>query len=473
MTAGEEPEPLGTGGASSARRPRRWVPWVAAGATALLLLGGVSWRAAVLDSDGDGLTDRVESNGWQGLAGEVYRTSPDRADTDGDGLTDADEAGPLTTDEQGGDRYAALSDPLVADTDADGLADGGEADSGLDARNPDVDGDTLLDGYELDAIGTDPESIDTDDDGLDDAYEDANRESQGLDPVRFDEEISALDYAEDFLKGAIAGEFMPEDSLAWLAGNLVSGALGPSDLRDAVGSAINGDWVGSGFSALGVLPFGDVAAIASKAARFLERHPKLAARAATMIMKAGFIPDSVKVVAARAIWPDWNRLVAGGADEKSLLALQKGGTDLAALARAQERAGHVRGPALKATDKRREAVKAFVKAFVTTYADANEEPEQQARLATEGCPECSGIRLVDLLDGGTAHTVKAGYVTLTEQVKRQILTDAWLLSTGVIDAAHWHFVMSARTLTLGADDRVLALLDEAGIDYTVHLPVQG
>jgi len=127
---------------------------------------------------------------------------------------------------------------------------------------------------------------------------------------------------------------------------------------------------------------------------------------------------------------------------------------------------------LKAADKRREAVKAFVKALVTAYADANEEPEQQARLATEGCPECSSIRLVDLLDGGTAHTVKAGYVTLTEQVKRQILTDAWLLSTGVIDAAHWHFVMSARTLTLGADDRVLALLDEAGIDYTVHLPVQ-
>jgi len=135
MTAGEEPEPLGTGGASSARRPRRWVPWVAAGATALLLLGGVSWRAAVLDSDGDGLTDRVESNGWQGLAGEVYRTSPDRADTDGDGLDDGSE------DANGDGIDDGDQDDANEDDDCDGLEDGEDDDDDGDGVDDDLEDD--------------------------------------------------------------------------------------------------------------------------------------------------------------------------------------------------------------------------------------------------------------------------------------------------------------------------------------------
>lgn len=64
-------------------------------------------------------------------------TAPAVLDTDGDGLTDEEEVGLGT-------------DPLEADTDGDGLFDGEEtATYQTDPLNPDSDGDTFLDGQEV------------------------------------------------------------------------------------------------------------------------------------------------------------------------------------------------------------------------------------------------------------------------------------------------------------------------------------
>lgn len=134
------------------------------------------------DADADGLDDEEEP---------LYGTDPSRADTDRDGLRD-------------GEEVRNGIDPLDADTDDDGVRDGAEpmpladtdGDQRINALDPDSDGDGILDGTEAGvfepvegtdvAAGnfvpdadpsttTDPLLADTDDDGLDDGVEDANR----------------------------------------------------------------------------------------------------------------------------------------------------------------------------------------------------------------------------------------------------------------------------------------------------------
>ncbi|MAC50486.1 MAG: hypothetical protein CMO45_09565, partial [Verrucomicrobiales bacterium] len=104
------------------------------------------------DFDGDGLTDLDEY--------EETTTNPIKADTDGDGLSDGVETNTGT--------YVSATntgtDPKKADTDKDGLADGvetntgelvDEENTGTDPNNADTDGDGYADGGEL-VGGTDP-----------------------------------------------------------------------------------------------------------------------------------------------------------------------------------------------------------------------------------------------------------------------------------------------------------------------------
>jgi hypothetical protein len=80
-------------------------------------------------------------------------------DTDGDGLTDAEE-------------NALGTDPNDPDSDDDGLSDGAEVnDYGTDPLNSDTDGDTLSDDDEINLYGTDPTLKDTDGDTLSDGDE--------------------------------------------------------------------------------------------------------------------------------------------------------------------------------------------------------------------------------------------------------------------------------------------------------------
>ncbi|MBA2280691.1 MAG: hypothetical protein H0W25_05575, partial [Acidimicrobiia bacterium] len=116
------------------------------------------------DSDGDGLGDDEERK--QG-------TDPNDSDSDGDGVRD-------------GVEVRAGTDPTVADradgsredSDADGLRDVEEAALGTDPTEPDTDGDTKLDGEETVRSGrspkdwSDPTSIDSDHDGVNDRDDD-------------------------------------------------------------------------------------------------------------------------------------------------------------------------------------------------------------------------------------------------------------------------------------------------------------
>ena len=93
-----------------------------------------------VDSDGDGLDNFTETNGWDIVI-----------DTSGYG------PGALVT------RHVT-SDPTMVDTDGDGLTDYEEYLFGTNPRSPDTDGDGISDFDEIFVYGTDPCSVDTDGD---------------------------------------------------------------------------------------------------------------------------------------------------------------------------------------------------------------------------------------------------------------------------------------------------------------------
>lgn len=151
---------------------------------------------AVLDPDNDGLTNVQEF---------VRKTSPHLADTDGDGLSDKVETG-TTVWTSANDTG---SNPLVADTDGDGLTDGDEV-----FRQP---------------VSTNPNLVDTDADGRDDG-EEAQRHTDPLvadstavsmpvvtvSPRTFDWEVAGVQLLWDHTRGETADGPWGDDYLVIL-----------------------------------------------------------------------------------------------------------------------------------------------------------------------------------------------------------------------------------------------------------------
>lgn len=434
-----------------------------------------------VDSDEDGLTDKAEVLGWSIEAGDQFFTDPMISDTDGDGLLDGAEAGEQVENAEADLLFTGFSNPELVDTDADGLADAEEADGLTDPYLPDSDGDGLDDYYEVQVVGTDPSQTDTDGDGHKDAYEVENREEQGLDPLFEDVEVSAWEYAGDFAKGALAGDAWRADSLAWLAGNLVSSGSsfipgfgwiigGVSDARDTIANAIQADWVGAGFSAVGIIPYvGDTAAIPKKVASFVARNPELAAASGALVFALNKVPESIKIDALKGFTPEWSPLIKYGATDKALLRLNKSGrTNLQDLGAAIKREGHIEGPPSRYLPDG----PAGEKALVATLSKNGAKVRTQVTVSTRGCVEvCNPTsRRFDAVAEGLAYESKVGFVDLDAGTRAQINSDAYLIETGAIRGAHWHFYPSDRTDQIGASKQVLDLLEEKGIPFTIHMP---
>lgn len=398
------------------------------------------------DADGDGLSDRDEEIGWSSGDGDIFRTEPNSADSDHDGLNDSGEAD-------------AGTNPLRGDTDSDGLDDR----------------------VEIESVGTDPLNRDTDDDGFNDREEDDLRIEQGLDPLVKDTRVSRRSYATDFAIGSVAGDVWRKDSFAWFVGNLASSGsssipligwvVGPlADARDLVASVIRGDWVSSGFSAASLVPYiGDAAAVPGKVGAFLARNPELATKAAFAVMTIEKLPTKIKVRTSKQIWSRWGDLRTGGAGEKGLLRLQQGRLDLDRLGEAVKRSNHVpaRVPAKFFADG-----PAGEKYLEVQLSRSAVSVNSQVVASTKGCIEIcnASFRRFDVVADGVAHESKVGFKVFSTPLARQIQSDAFLVKTGVVDGAHWDFFPSDRTSQLGAHPKVLDLLDEAGITYTIHLP---
>ncbi len=69
---------------------------------------------------------------------------------------------------------------------------------------------------------------------------------------------------------------------------------------------------------------------------------------------------------------------------------------------------------------------------------------------------------------GIAHESKVGRVSLTKNVKLQILKDAELVRKRAIKSAHWHFFRSEVTGKIGGTKPLLDFLTKNGIPYTIH-----
>ena len=89
------------------------------------------------DSDEDGISDKLEINGW------TMMTNPSDIDTDGDGLTDADE-------DRNGDFNIDIAEGLDGQGCQDGMLDSAGERRDTDPTLADTDGDTLSDKLELD-----------------------------------------------------------------------------------------------------------------------------------------------------------------------------------------------------------------------------------------------------------------------------------------------------------------------------------
>lgn len=439
------------------------------------------------DTDSDGLPDCVETEGALSGFQQRYTSEPLIADTDGDGLSDGEEVGEPTA----GINFFGLpipgfpadlvvyhvqSDPAVTDTDGDGLSDPAELDLETAAMDSDTDGDGLSDGTEVETLSTSPDLGDTDGDTFSDGYEDSHRGDQGLDPLYVDEKVSSWTYSSDFAKGFLAGDLWREDTLAWLAGNLGSGGLsfipvygwiagGIADLRDVVGSAIHADWVGSGLSMVGVIPYaGDAVAIPGKALRFVLRNVDKSDEVLTFIARLGDVPSGIKVEAAKLVLKNqWDVLRNAAFSEEALLKIMAGRGNLDQVAKTLGRATDVvPGAGFKASGKAGEA------ALENTLGATQRGIDKQVWFSTQKIPRRG--RFADVLVDDIAHESKVGLVAFSTAIQKQIEKDAYLVSAGRIDGAHWHFYASATSSSIGADPKVIDLLVAKGIPFTIHVP---
>ena len=122
------------------------------------------------DSDGDGIVDLLEA---------ILGTDPSKIDTDDDGLTDYQELNITGTDPTDYDSVEKRIADADADCDGDGVSNLEEIELGTDPQVLDSDDDGLTDGEEVNTYLTDPLLEDTDGDGLTDGFE----VRYGLDPL--------------------------------------------------------------------------------------------------------------------------------------------------------------------------------------------------------------------------------------------------------------------------------------------------
>jgi hypothetical protein len=450
------------------------------------LAGGIgSTVDTTTDTDGDGLSDCLETNGILSGTGKRYVTNPLSPDTDDDGLTDREEVGEpidfraagsrlgiaaLTRIGESGTRaYRIPSIPVKGDSDDDGLVDIAEFDLGTNTLRSDTDWDNLGDGDEDINILTDPLSKDTDRDGYSDIYE-ISRLSDGFNPFHHDVRLSKATYVKQFAKGFVFGELKPDDTMAWLAGSLASSFIPAADIRDFVGSLIHSDWVGAGLSLLGVIPIaGDAATISRKIGAFLKRVPTNSDEIFVFVAKMDRLSTGTRITILRTlVGSSFSRLESLGASPTQILRLARGRTNLSHLAQITRHANHVAGPGRYWASSSRVAQN-----FVADLYGAAGKGQVEVYRTLMGSGLKRTYRRWDILKDGVAREVKSGDQLLSDHNRQQILADAYLRDVAKeVEEVHWHFVPSGRHNSLGASQELIDMLEEYGIKFTFHMPIE-
>jgi hypothetical protein len=427
------------------------------------------------DTDNDGLTDCQETSGVHDTAStQVFTSDPRKADTDDDGLYDGIEVGdavPLARIDPllgTGTLYRVSSNPQRADTDDDGLTDLDEVETLTRARTADTDGDGLTDGQEED-LGLDGFFADFDLDGFTDGWEQA-RIDNGYDPAVPDVQLTVVEYAGDFSRGALCGDktgvwgFCDGDSLAYLAGNLGAGFVGVGDIRDALASLADGNLVSAAASVAFIIPVvGDSASIAAKCIKHLDKFSGARQRAVLRWIMNQEMPDLVKLQVLSHIHGGdaLNRLRSKGIDDNGLIRLAKKGQNLKVLDDALAGAGKVvRSPKLYTTEKEAQI---YISGLDPLNVMERYFPPSGGR----------NSRRVDVYNTGSAKAteVKKGMARDSSSHKRQISKDvANRTAPNVdVDQVEWLFVPDANG-RVGPTDGLLALLRANNIPYQIWIP---
>ena len=111
----------------------------------------------------------TDADGLPDYLEEIYSTDPENSDTDNDNLSDYDELYTVGTSPLKYDTDEDGMNDADSDLDKDGLTNAQELELGTSPSSEDTDGDTLSDYAELYETNTDPLKADTDDDTLSDS----------------------------------------------------------------------------------------------------------------------------------------------------------------------------------------------------------------------------------------------------------------------------------------------------------------
>ncbi len=449
------------------------------------------------DTDGDGLTDCQEVNGMLGAANaKRYFSDPMNEDTDGDGLLDSEEVGPRTRlsliDEILGNAaiHPVYSDPSVADTDGDGLSDREEFQNGGSPFVLDTDNDGLSDLDEV-GLGLNVSAFDTDDDSpdpsflnnifyetdLNDRFEHLNRD-RGFDPLFFTEQKSLPEYSTEYLCGLVVGDFKEIDTIPELAGQISSGLVFLGDARDFLANSVQGDAVGAGISLVGLIPLGGDAVKSGAAyVKFVARNPSKAGEALGFILRS--TPESTAIATLRAIdEPLIDGLKAANMSDAAILRIARNGAGPNTI---ENLGAALRRPNVSAISNSRfyadtETVKGWRLAEEDLRLARQGDNVRPSGLdSTVGTNARTRKRFPDAmfpaLDGAMVIAEsKAGFVRYNKRIITQIRKDVDLRRTGEVDRIQWNFFASDISSSIGADPRILDLLQTEGIEVIFHLP---
>ncbi|WP_194397122.1 hypothetical protein [Microbacterium atlanticum] len=440
------------------------------------------------DSDDDGLEDRTEVEGWRTTKGVLYLTEPMNPDTDGDGVTDAEEAGGVLL-EAGSAGYEAISSPLVADSDGDGLTDFDEYDLGTDSWARDTDGDGRSDFSEVTAYDTDPRALDSDGDGYNDDYE-ISHAADAYDPLEPAIPPDPARLAEDFYVGAVLGAWDERDSVAWLAGNVTQGgtivvpgvgeAIGAvGDFRDSLAQALRGDYADATLSALGLVPVIGLTAITPKVVKFVKRLPELRVQVDKWVGSID-VPYSWQLTLRKAVWgSNWDNLTSRGFTDADLTRM--GPTRRANLMEeVQQRPSSIGSRQAAITGDTRNEIGRNAELAHAAKLDAEGAENVKVQVTVDVPDSCTAAcgprptRKFDVCSGGATELscaeVKAGYAPWSTHIREEIARDVESLKSGKIKSVAYHFYVSEKSGTVGADPQVLERLRENGIPYEIHPP---
>ena len=213
------------------------------------------------DQEGDGLLDDCEENGFRDGFGNRHTTETNLVDTDGDGLSDGYEAGFQITDANGRSYFKQRSDATKADTDDDGLDDFWEDYLGTDPYDPDTDHDFVRDGDDDDPL------IPT----YNTAINDAIRDQVAL-------RLGTI-FGETGLRGEICYELIGGDTYSstppYVSGWIASGIAVYGDVRDFIYAVSEYDTYGAALTGIGLIPLvGDAEKVGADILKYIGKYPK-------------------------------------------------------------------------------------------------------------------------------------------------------------------------------------------------------